>query len=169
MSTDKYLECGKIINTHGLDGGMKVESWCDSPNILAELEHVFMLDGEEFVEKKVNRASVFKHLVLFWLDGIDNVDTVEGLKNTVIYARRDEIEIDEDSHFIADLLGLSVIDDKSGEVYGELCNIFNAGASDIYVVKTKNGEKMIPAVSEFVKRIDENLGIYITPIEGMFD
>lgn len=169
MSTDKYLECGKIINTHGLDGGMKVESWCDSPAILAELEHVFILDGEAFVEKRVNRAAVFKHLVLFWLDGIDNVDAVEGLKNTVIYARRDEIELDEDSHFIADLLGLSVIDDISGEVYGELCNIFNAGASDIYVVKTKNGEKMIPAVSEFVKRIDESTGIYITPIEGMFD
>ncbi len=169
MKTDKYIECGKIVNTHGLDGAVKVESWCDSPYILADLSHFFILEGENFVEKKIVRASVFKQTVLFWVEGIDNVDSAAEYKNTVIYALRDQIGVDEESYFIVDLMGLSVIDDVSGKVYGEITDIFNAGASDVYVVKTESGEKMFPAVSEFVKRIDLKTGVYITPIEGMFD
>jgi hypothetical protein len=41
MNKEKFLECGKIINTHGIKGTVKAESWCDSPYILAELERVF--------------------------------------------------------------------------------------------------------------------------------
>jgi len=47
--------------------------------------------------------------------------------------------------------------------------MINRGASDIYVVQTKNGERMIPAVDEFIISIDINKGIFVRPIEGMLD
>ena len=78
-------------------------------------------------------------------------------------------DLDEGEYFITDLTGLNVIDANDGRVYGKLSEVINRGASDIYVVDTPNGERMIPAVPEFIDRIELETGIFVTPIEGMLD
>ena len=62
-----------------------------------------------------------------------------------------------------------MIDADNGTVYGTLSETINRGASDIYVVKTANGERMIPAVDEFIDRIDLEKGVFVRPIPGMLD
>jgi len=168
MNNKKFLECGKIINTHGVKGTVKAESWCDSPYILADLERVYTEENGRPKEYKVMNASVFKQFVLLELEGVVGMDAAIAMKNKTIYANRDDIELEEGDFFIADLIGLSVIDIDSGEKYGEVTDVINTGSSDIYVIKTGNGEAMMPAVDEFVKEIDLDKGIYVRPIEGMF-
>ena len=169
MPKQDYLECGKIINTHGVAGAVKVESWCDSPQVLAGKKTVYLKTGGEFAAYKVKKASVFKHLVIMELDGVGDIDAAALLKGEVLYADRKSFKLKKGEFFIADIIGLEVIDAESGHVYGTLSDVSNLGASDIYTVKTESGDKMIPAVPEFVKKVDVDGGIYITPIEGMFD
>ena len=169
MNKEKFLECGKIINTHGIKGTVKCESWCDSPYILADLERVFTEENGRPKEYKVLHASVFKQFVLLDLDGVVGMDAAMEMKNKIIYASRDDIELEEGDYFIADLIGLPVIDADSGEKYGEITDVINTGASDIYVIKTPKGEAMMPAVEEFVDEIDLEKGIFVRPIEGMFE
>ena len=169
MNKEKYLECGKIINTHGVKGAVKAESWCDSPEILADLERIYTEEKGRVVEYKVVKGSVFKQFVLFELEGVFGMDAALEMKNKVIYASRDDIELEEGDYFIADLIGLPVIDADSGREYGKITDIINTGASDIYVIKTEKGESMMPAVEEFVKEIDPEKGIFVRPIEGMFE
>ena len=169
MERSKYLECGKIVNTHGIRGGLKLESWCDTPDDLAALKKVFLKKSKEYICHKVKRASVFKQFVLFELDGINDINAAELLKGTVVYADRDDISIDEDAFFIADIIGLPVIDIQSGEEIGKLSDVLNLGASDLYEINTKNGKKLIPAVPEFVKEVDLDRGIFVSLIEGMLD
>ncbi len=164
-----YLECGKIINTHGCDGGVKLECWCDSPAVLAGLERVCLRDENGvYRDYHVRRASVMKSFVLAWLDGIDDMDTAQSLVGTVVYLHREDVPLGEGDCFIADLIGLSVIHADTGEELGKLADVINAGASDIYVIDTPYGQRMMPAVDEFVVRIDLESGIYVRPIEGMF-
>lgn len=163
-----YLECGKIINTHGIDGAVKLESWCDSPDILADLERVFIKDGNTYKQYDVHRASVFKQFVIAKIDGVKDIDAAQALVGTVIYAAREDFELGEGDYFIADLIGLDIIDAYSGKVLGKLREVINRGASDIYVIDTPDGERMMPAVEEFVDRIELECGIYVRPIEGMF-
>ena len=163
-----YLECGKIINTHGIKGAVKVDPWCDSPYILAELERVFLEKNGNLKEYEIIHASVFKQFVILELDGIMTIEEAEKLKNQVIYLSRDDMELEEDEVFIADLIGLPVIDVETGVEYGKLADVINAGASDIYVINTPGGEAMMPAVKEYVKEIDLQKGIFVKPIEGMF-
>ena len=165
----KFLECGKIVNTHGVKGAVKIESWCDSPDVLADLERVFFREGDRYREASVKKASVFKQFVLMEIEGIESLDDAMLYKNRTLYAARDDFDLEEGDYFIADLIGLSVIDEKEGTVYGVLKSVVNHGASDIYVIDTPAGERMMPAVEEFVKRIDFENGIYISPIEGMLD
>ena len=71
--------------------------------------------------------------------------------------------------FIADIIGLPVIDLESGKELGELTDVLNLGASDLYEIKTEGGKKLIPAVPEFIKEIDLERGIFVSLIEGMLD
>jgi len=170
IKKDIYIECGKIINTHGFRGGVKLESWCNTPADLASLKRIFIKSGADaFLEKKVKKASVFKQFVIAELDGVEDMDAAMALKNTIVYAARSDFKLKKGEFFISDLVGLDVIDADTGKVYGTLLETINRGASDIYVVKTDLGEKMIPAVKEFIDRIDIERGIFVRPIEGMFD
>ena len=169
MSKSQFLECGKIINTHGVRGGLKLESWCDTPQDLASLKKIYIKQGADYKCHKVKKASVFKQFVLFELEGINDIDAAEMLKNTIVFADRDDISIDEDSFFLADIIGLPVFDLESGEKIGTLSDVLNLGASDLYEIDTKNGKKLIPAVDEFIKEIDLEKGIFVSLIEGMLD
>ena len=164
-----YLECGKIINTHGVVGAVKIDPWCDSPEVLASLKKVYFLNGNEYVGKKILKASVFKRFVIATLEGVNDIDTAALLKETVIYAAREDLPLGEGDYFIADLVGLPVIDAENGTVYGTLAGVINTGASDIYEIDTENGQKMMPAVAEFVKEVDTEKGIFVKVIPGMFD
>jgi len=169
MLNNPYIECGKIINTHGCHGGVKLESWCNTPDDLAALEELYLKCDSDFIVAKVIKASVFKQFVVMTLSTVNSMDEAMALKGSVVYARRDAFELDDGEYFIADLYGLDVIDATSNHKYGKLKDIVNRGASDIYVVDTPYGERMIPVVPEFVDKVDINKGIFVKPIDGMFD
>lgn len=169
MIKDLYIECGRVINTHGCHGGLKLESWCNSPEELAALKRVFFKKGANYTESKVVRASVYKQFAVAVFDNVNSMDEALSLKGATVYALREDFELEDGEYFIADLTGLNVIDAKDGKVYGKLSEVVNRGASDIYVVDTPNGERMIPVVPEFIERVDLEAGIFVTPIEGMLD
>ena len=170
MGKCAYIECGKIINTHGAHGGVKIDPWCNTPKDLADLKRIFFLENNsDYVEKKILKSSVFKQFVIADIEGVDDMDKAMLLKNTTLYAAREDFKLEDGEYFISDLEGLDVIDAENGTVYGTLVETINRGASDIYVVKTADGERMIPAVDEFIDRIDLEKGIFVRPIPGMLD
>lgn len=166
---EKYLQIGKIVNTHGFRGDVKVQSWCDDPEVVTELDVIYRKKGNDLIPVNVQKASVHKGMVLIKLEGIDDFDKANALREEVVYADRDDIVREEGSFFIADLKGLNVIDADNGRVYGRLKDVIQYGIHDIYEIKTEKGEVLIPAVKEFVVRISLEEGIFVRPIEGMFD
>ena len=169
MSVNPYIECGKVINTHGCHGGLKLESWCNTPEDLAKIKQLYLCSGNTYTACKVTKASVFKQFVLVELETVKDMDEAMALKGRILYAKREEFDLGEDEYFIADLIGLDVIDADSGIVYGTLTEVINRGASDIYVVSTPVGDRMIPVVEEFVDRVDVTSGVFVRPIPGMLD
>ncbi len=164
-----YLECGKIINTHGFRGTVKLESWCDSPEVLASLPCLYFSEQGAYIPRKILRASVFKQFVLADLEGINSEELANSLRNTVVYAARKDLPLEEGDFFIVDLLGLPVRHADTGEELGTLKNITSQGASDLYYVQTPQGEAIVPAVPEFIIKIDPDDAIYVRPIEGLLD
>ncbi len=166
----KYLQAGKIINTHGVAGKVKIEHWCDSAEVLAGLETLYFKHGDEYIPRTVTSASVFKgRFVLAKLEGIDTLDEAVKLKETVVYADRDNIPLEEGAHFIDDLIGLGVFDFDTGERLGTLVGVLDGVASQLYEVDTGRGISLVPVVKKFVKRVDLGSGIFIRPIEGLLE
>jgi 16S rRNA processing protein RimM len=167
---EKYLQAGKIINTHGVGGRVKLEHWCDSPEVLAGLDTLYFKRGDEYLPRSVTSASVMKgRFVLAKLEGIDTLEDAAKLKNTIVYADRGDLPIEEGAHFISDLIGLEVFDVDTGERIGTLVDVQQGAASQLYEIDTGRGISLVPVVSEFVKRVDLESGIYIKPIEGLID
>ncbi len=164
-----YLECGKIINTHGFRGTVKLESWCDAPEILAGLDTLWLEKNGVYTPKRVLRASVFRQFVLMDLEGVVTEEAANALRNTVVFAAREDLPLEEGDVFVVDLIGLPVKDADSGALLGELKDVNTRGAHDLYIVKTPTGEHMVPAVPEFVVKIDTEDAVYIRPIPGLLD
>ena len=173
----KYLECGKAASTHGVKGTVRAECWCDSPAVLASIKTIYTKKNDAYIPHKVLKASVQKQMVLLTIEDIDTLEKAISMKNTVLFADRDDLAsiLGKDTFFISDIIGLPVIDDDSGFVYGKLAHVQHIGLNDIYTIARPSEfreiqpEAMIPAVPEFVKKIDAENGIFIKPIEGFFE
>lgn len=169
MPKEKYLEIGKIVNTHGVRGALKVEPWCDSPEQLCSLANLYYKKRDEYLPLAVRTASIHKNHVLIYFDGINSIDEAMPLKNRVLFVDRDDLPLADDRVFIADIIGLDVFDERDGSRLGRLKSVDESPANDLFVVETPDGhEVLVPAVEEFIGHIDES-GVYLLPIPGMFD
>ncbi|MBQ9760087.1 MAG: 16S rRNA processing protein RimM [Clostridia bacterium] len=165
-----YLECGKIINTHGFRGAVKLENRTDSPEVLAGLSRVWFREKDgSYRPCRVLHASVQKQFVIATLEGISDEESANRLRETLIYAAREDIPVEEGSHFIVDLIGLPVKDADTGALLGEVKDIDTRGVRDLYIVKNERGEFMVPAVEAFIVRIDPDDAVYMRPIAGLLD
>ena len=165
---EQLLETGKIVSVHALKGEVKVESWCDSPDFLAEFDELF-LDGEWV---SVERARVQKNMVILKLQGVDTPEAAGRLVGKILYIDRDQVELEEGTYFVADLIGLKVVDaDDPEKVYGTLTQVSSTGANDVYHILFPNGKTYyIPAIPQVVEKTDiENGVMLIRPLEGLFE
>ncbi len=172
MAKEKYLECAKAASTHGVRGTLRLQSYCDTPETLAKMRRMYRKTAAgEYVPMKVRATSIQKQMVLCTFEEITTLDEAIGYKGTVFYADRDDLKLPEGEHFIADMLGLSVMDADSGEVYGTLKEVLTPAGRNVYLIDdVRGGQFMMPAVDEFVKRIEtegDQAGIYVKLIEGM--
>ena len=170
MKRSDYLEAGKIVNTHGVHGDVKCECWCDDLDVMTEdLSVLYTKKGDAYIPHEIVKASAFKGMVLLHFKDVDTFEAAKSLRGQIVYASREELPLEEGAHFIADLIGLAVIDANTSQVYGKLKNVNNAAAGQLYEISTENGTVLLPVVPEFVKEVDLEKGIFITPIPGFFD
>lgn len=164
----QFLEAGKIVTTHGIRGEVKVMPYTDTPELLCEFDRLFI--GKNRDEINVTRARVFKNTVIMKLEGIDTPEDAEKLRNKLLYMHRDDLELDDDTYFIQDLIGLEVSDADSGKVYGKITDVMQTGANDVYVIKGDDREYLVPAIADVVVSTDIDVGtMTIRPLEGLFD
>lgn len=164
----EYLEAGKIVTTHGIKGEVKIMPYTDTPELLCEFDRLFI--GKSHEEIAIERSRAFKNMVIAKLKGYDTPEAAEKLRNKLLYMHRDDLELDENTYFIQDLIGIEVSDADSGSLYGKITDVMQTGANDVYVVQGADREYLVPAIPEVVisTDIDKNT-MTIRPLEGLFE
>lgn len=159
----QWMEAGKVVNTHGVIGEVKIEPWCDSPDFLLAFGEL-LVGGEIY---KASSLRVHGKMVLAKLDGVDSVQDAQRLKERIISIDRTGVTLPEGRYFVQDLIGLTVVD-QDGTRVGTLYDVMSMPAQDVYVVRGDDGEHYIPAVPEFVTEINLATGfVAVRMIEGM--
>ncbi len=165
----KRLEVGQIVNTFGIKGEVKVTPFTDDINRFDDLKKVYVKTRKDDKLYKVEGVRYHKNMVLLKLEGIENPEQAELLKNAFLEIdREDAVPLREGQYFIADLIGLEVYTDE-GKLLGKVDNIYNTGANDIYIVKDELGKQvLLPGIKEVIKQVDlENERIIVHLISGL--
>ena len=166
----EFLECGKVCSAHGVRGVLKIESWCDTPTVLASQKRVFLAAGDgTYRETRVISASPSDRFVLLSIEGVDTREAAQEMKNTVLYLHRSDVPVPKGAVLIADMIGLPLIDVDSGAVYGHIAEVNDGVQGKLYTVSTEKGEVIFPGIPEFVKEIDAERGVFVRTIPGFFD
>ena len=162
----QYLEVGKITNTHGVMGEVKVQPWCDSPECLCRFYTLYV--DEAHIPYKVERARPNKNMVILKLEGITDMNGALAMRNAILYIDRKDAKLPEGSFFLADIEGLEARDAQTGAVLGKIAEVLTLPASNVYVIRGGEREIMIPAVPAFVAETNVEEGfIRINMIEGI--
>jgi len=162
------IKIGRIVNAVALRGEVKVYNYSGYKERYEELSRIIVEDKEFEIEK----VRYQQHMVILKLAGVNDRNAAEAMKNKDVYITEDDLlELPEDTFYIRDLIGLSVIDAETGETIGKLKDVLQPSAQDIYVVKRKEGsDVLIPVVSEFVKEVNVAEGfVKVHLIEGMLE
>lgn len=166
---EKYLEIGQIVNTFGIKGQVKVNPFTDDINRFDELKEVYVEKKHELKLFQIEKVNYSKNMVILKLKGIETPEQAETLRNSYLKInRKDAKKLPEGTYYIADLIGLDVYTDEV-KFLGKVDYIYNAGSSDIYVVKDEQGkEVLLPAIKDVLKQVDlENGKIIVHIIEGL--
>ena len=162
MEKKAYIDAGKIVNTHGVAGEVKIEVWLDSPQLLRRCGRIF-LNG---AEKKLLSGKVQKNFLIAKLEGVEDVNAAMQLKGKDVFIAREDAKLPRGAYFIQDILGASVRDEQGREI-GKLTDVLERPASNIYVVQGEQ-EHLIPAVPAFILNTDAEAGVItVRLIEGM--
>ena len=149
-----HLVIGEITKPQGVRGELKLRPFTCDPDRFEGLTLAYFKRGDTYepVKLKVNRIGA--DAVFLNVEGIADRDQAERLRGELLYIDREHaVELDEDTEFICDLIGLTGIDD-SGRSLGVLRDVLQPGGNDVYVFRGPLGEVLVPALKSVVLGVD---------------
>ncbi|WP_026893872.1 ribosome maturation factor RimM [Clostridiisalibacter paucivorans] len=164
----EYIQVGKIVNTQGIKGELKIIPLTNEKERFEDFDRVFV--GEDKEELSIDGIWYKKGFVIIKFDQYNNINDVLKYKEQFIYIdKKNAIKLPEDNYFIFDIVGLEVFD-MENKYLGEVVDVLQNGGADIYVIKKEDKQYMVPAVKEFIKDINiERKCMIISPIEGLIE
>ncbi len=165
------LQVGVISSTHGVRGEVKVFPTTDDVKRFKRLKEVILDTGKEELTLEIEGVKFFKQFVILKFKGYDNINDIEKYKGKSLFVTRaNAVRLRRDEYFIADLQGLTVVDEED-KVLGTLRDVMETGANDVYIIGMTDGrEVLVPAIKECILHVDVEAGkMQIHLMDGLLD
>lgn len=156
----ELIRIGKIVNTQGLKGDVRIYPDTDDVTKFESMAYIYVEGQDQPLH--ITKVRYKKNLAIVKFEGLDHINDVEKYKNKIVYTEKlaaDQLE--EDRHYVEDILGMKVVDERYGEI-GSLKEVLKNPAHDLYVVKTKGEDLLIPVVEAFIVEVDIENGVIKT-------
>ncbi len=152
---EKYLRVGVISSTHGVQGEVKVYPTTDDINRFKKLKSCLLDTGRDYMELHIEGVKFFKGMVILKFKEWQSIDEILPYKGKDLLVTRDQaVKLKKNEYFICDLIGLHVVTDE-GEDFGELTEVLQTGANDVYIVRRPDGkEVLLPVIKECILDVD---------------
>lgn len=165
------LQVGVITSTHGVRGEVKVFPTTDDPARFKRLKEVILDTGKEEMILNIEGVKFFKQFVILKFEGFDNINDIEKYRQKSLYvARKNAVRLRKDEYFIADLIGIDVVDEQEKPV-GTIKDVMETGANDVYVIEMTDGrELLLPAIRQCILNVDIEAGVMqVHILDGLLD
>jgi len=169
---EKWFNVGKIVNTHGIRGEVRVISKTDFPEQrykVGNVLYLFMPGSKQPIELTVKTHRTHKNFNLLTFEGFENINEVEKFRDGILKVPESQLsELDEDEFYYHEVIGCHVVTTEGLEL-GKVTEILSPGANDVWVIKSSKGKEiLIPYIEDVVKKVDvKEKVILIEPMEGL--
>ena len=166
------IKIRRIVNAVGLKGDVKVYNYSDYKERFEEIDEVLIERRDGIERLNIESVRYQKNMVILKLEGVDDRTGAEKLKEHDVFIGEDDLRVlPEDTFYLWDLEDCLVINTDTGETLGKVKDVLQNSAHDIYEIElSKGGTAMIPAVEEFIKKVDvQEKKIYVKLIPGLID
>lgn len=152
---EKALRVGVVTSAHGINGEVNVYPTTFDKDRFKSLKRVYIGKGSKVRPFTISSVNYFKNMVILGFAEVGDRNSSESLKGMdILIDRKDAAVLEKDEYFICDLLGFDVEADD-GLKLGELKDILQTGANDVYVVLTAEGKEiLIPSIRECILNTD---------------
>ncbi|ARP42187.1 Ribosome maturation factor RimM [Geobacillus thermodenitrificans] len=171
---ERWFNVGKIVNTHGIRGEVRVISRTDFPEERYKKGnklYIFRERDSEPVEVTVKSHRVHKSFDLLSFEGYDSINDVEPFKGAMLKVPESQLgELNEGEYYFHEIIDCTVVT-EAGETIGKVKEILTPGANDVWVVRRQDGtDALIPYIDDVVMHVDpERKIIIIRPMEGLLE
>lgn len=153
------IKIGKIVSAVALKGEVKIYHYSDYKERFEELDRIILSSaGKKTAEREyeIEKVRYQKDMVIVKLRGVDDRNGAEALKDLdVLITEEDLRELPENTFYIRDLIGCRVVDSRDMKTLGEISDVLQTGAQDIYQVELAGGgQALIPVVGQFIESVD---------------
>lgn len=168
---EEILKVGVVTSPHGVHGEVKVYPTTDDVKRFKKLKEVLLDTGKEKITLEIEGVKFFKEMAILKFKGYENPDDVQKFRQKDLYIyRKDAVKLKKDEYFIADLIGIRVVDEEE-HIIGTLKDVITTGANDVYSVVMEDGKEiLIPAIKQCILDVDiENNKMVVHLLEGLLD
>ena len=151
---------GKLVNTHGLKGEVKLISDFKFKTDVFKINNNIYINDIKYTIKSYRKHKMFDMITL---DGIDDIEKALELKGNLVYINKEEYTFN--GYLNEDLIGLDVYDNDT--LKGKVTDIYKTNNSELLVIEG-NKKHMVPNIDVFINKVDlENKKIFINYIKGL--
>ena len=156
----ELIYIGKIVNTHGLKGEMRIISDFKYKNEVFKINNKIFVNDNEYTINSYRKHKIFDMVTL---SNIDTIDDALELKGTNVYINKENYTFS--GYLDEELIGLDVYDK---DIYkGKITDIYKTSTNDLFVIEGIK-RHMIPNIDNFIDKVDlKNNRIYINYIKGL--
>lgn len=153
-----FLLLGRVLRPHGVRGELRLEVMTAYPERIIEGGHVFLgadpQDPGAAEERRVIRARRHQQFLILELEGIADRDEADAYREQyVMVPLKDAVPLEEGEFYLFQVLGIDVFTDE-GEFLGQVSDVIETGANDVYVVHGPSGEILLPDIEECILKVD---------------
>lgn len=169
MKQTSRMLVGQIVAPHGVRGDVRVVPLTDQPERFHSLAALFLQDGSLL---SLEKAGVHKGQALLKFRGYDSREAADRLRGQQLYIdRKDALPLPAGHYYTADILGLRVVNEQTGEDLGEVVQILETGSNDVYVVRQagRRQDVLVPALKSVVREIDLDAGLMRVRLQEVWE
>ncbi|KAF1086648.1 Ribosome maturation factor RimM [Sporotomaculum syntrophicum] len=151
----QYITIGKIVNTHGHRGEVRVIPLTDFPERFSAMDKALVELNGQIKLMNIEKTYPHKKFIIIKFAGINDMNTAETLKNARLLIPRDEqMPLPEDTFYVFDIVGMEVFTDDR-RYLGQVQDVLQTGANDVFIVEGATKRPLlIPALKQVVRNVD---------------
>lgn len=147
----EYIYIGKIVNTHGIKGEIRLISNFDKKDLVFKKDFKIYI-GPKKDERIINTYRQHKNFDMITLYGINDINDVLKYKGLNVYINREDLNLKEEDYLIEDLIGLQIYCD--GKSFGTVIDVVATKKSLLLKVDYQEKQYYIPYIPEFIKKVN---------------